>query len=217
MEKNSKCAIYKLKECTNKQGQTFYEAVVVENIYNPSKPFNWEMSFIKCNIFTNLPLEIASFDLQNNKNQLSFDNISNPEHSIIRVLDFSVENQTVWKKTKKNGKDYYEQQKTNEGKPLISQKFYIKKCEFDTPDWKAEESKIKFYDKRFLEQEQRIANLKAKIHEYSHERTLLKKTIDRLKTRLVEGKETVKVATSKFDMKKEKPIGNYEKVEFEDM
>ena len=35
MKKYSKCAIYALEEFTNKEGQRFYDATLVENTYNP--------------------------------------------------------------------------------------------------------------------------------------------------------------------------------------
>lgn len=167
MRKNSKCAIYKLKEIEGKDGSKFYDAVVVENIYNSKKPHgNWEMSFVKCTIFTDLPLEIANWDLELDKNPYAFVNISNPEHSIIRVLDFSVESQSAWRGD--------QPVKDSNGKQIYNQKFYVNECEFDTPTWKSEESKLKVAQKKLEEH-------KATISELRKENNTLKKEIEELK------------------------------------
>lgn len=146
MRKNSKCAIYKLTPKETKQGVTFYEAVVVENVYNSSKKYDqWEMSFVKCVIFTDLPIEVANFDYDINKKPYAFENISNPERSIIRVLDFSVESVSAWQNGEKVMRD---------GKQIYNQKFYINECEFDKKDWKSDEAKTR-------ELERKVAHFKS--------------------------------------------------------
>ena len=142
MRRYSRCAIYKLKDCYNWKGEKFYEAQVVELVRNSQNPTKdkWEISLVKCVIFTDLPIEVANFDLEKEKNPLSFENISNPEHSIIRVLDFSVENVQAW--GKKEGSKYKNRLVTQDGKKVINQKFYIHECEFDYKGWKSEERKL---------------------------------------------------------------------------
>lgn len=218
MRRYSKLAIYKLNKIDNGKGEFFYDVTGVENIYNPSKPFNsWECTFVKCTIFTDLELEIANFDLQANPNPLSFDNISNPEHSIIRILDFSVENHTVWKKTTKNGKPYYEQVKTENGKPKTAQKFYVHSIEYDHPSWKSEESKIKYYERRNTVQNEANKKLREKISELKKEIHALTRSLENSKNRSKELRVQVKQLTPKIEIPKEQYIGDYNKLEFEDM
>lgn len=137
MKKYSKCAIYSLEQFENEENGKFYVAKLVENTYNPKIPYKnkWEYTFYKCQIYTDLPLEIANFDLELDKNKMNFINISNPEHSIIRVLDFEYVNRTQWK-----GKN---QVKNDLGKPIYNQYIAINKCEFDYQGYKTEERKDK--------------------------------------------------------------------------
>lgn len=137
MKKYSKCAIYSLEQFESEENGKFYVAKLVENTYNPKIPFKnkWEYTFYKCQIYTDLPLEIANFDLELDKNKMNFINISNPEHSIIRVLDFEYVNRTQWK-----GKN---QVKNDLGKPIYNQYIAINKCEFDYQGYKTEERKDK--------------------------------------------------------------------------
>lgn len=137
MKKYSKCAIYSLEQFENEENGKFYVAKLVENTYNPKIPFKnkWEYTFYKCQIYTDLPLEIANFNLELDKNKMNFINISNPEHSIIRVLDFEYVNRTQWK-----GKN---QVKNDLGKPIYNQYIAINKCEFDYQGYKTEERKDK--------------------------------------------------------------------------
>lgn len=137
MKKYSKCAIYSLEQFESEENGKFYVAKLVENTYNPKIPYKnkWEYTFYKCQIYTDLPLEIANFDLELDKNKMNFINISNPEHSIIRVLDFEYINRTQWK-----GKN---QVKNDLGKPIYNQYIVINKCEFDYQGYKSEERKDK--------------------------------------------------------------------------
>lgn len=151
MKKYSKCAIYKLDKITTKEGSTFYDATLLENTYNPKIPYGnkWEMTFYKCQIYEDIDLEVAEFDLGVSKNALSFDNISNPAHSVIRVLDFEYVNRSQWK-----GQN---QVKNDMDKPIYKQYIAINKCEYDYPQYKTEERKIADFENR-LEHQKEVNN-----------------------------------------------------------
>lgn len=157
MKKYSKCAIYTLEKIEFGEGQSFYNATLVENTYNPKIPYGnkWEMTFYKCQIYTDLELEIANFDLELDKNKYSFVNISNPQRSIIRVLDFEYVNRTMWR-----GKT---QLKNEVGKPKVNQYIAINKCEYNTDNFKTEERQISDYEKRLQHQKEVNAELRKKI------------------------------------------------------
>lgn len=163
MKKYSKCAVYALEQFTNSEGGTFYDATLVENTYNPKIPYNnkWETTFYKCQIYTDIELEIANFDLGVSKNALSFENISNPAHSIIRVLDFSIEKRSCWK-----GKN---QVKNDMDKPIYKEYIAIDKCEYDYPQYKSEERKIADYEKRLEQQKQATSELRKKVKQLEKE------------------------------------------------
>ena len=163
MKKYSKCAIYALEKVEFGEGQSFYNATLVENTYNPKIPYTskWEMTFYKCQIYTSLNLEVANFDLELDKNKYSFINISNPEKSIIRVLDFEYVNRTMWR-----GKA---QQKNEMGKAKINQYIAINECEYDKQGYKTEERKLADYEKRLEHQKQVNAELRKKIKQLEKE------------------------------------------------
>lgn len=163
MKKYSKCAIYALQQFENKEGQKFYDATLVENTYNPKIPFanKWEMTFYKCQIYTDIELEIANFDLGVTKNNLSFENISNPAHSIIRVLDFEYVNRTQWK-----GQT---QVKNDMLKPVYKQYIAINKCEYDYPQYKTEERKFADLEKRLEKQKENNTELRKQIKKLEKE------------------------------------------------
>lgn len=163
MKKYSKCAIYALEKVEFGEGQSFYNATLVENTYNPKIPYTskWEMTFYKCQIYTSLNLEVANFDLELDKNKYSFINISNPEKSIIRVLDFEYVNRTMWR-----GKT---QQKNEMGKAKINQYIAINECEYDKQGYKTEERKLADYEKRLEHQKQVNAELRKKIKQLEKE------------------------------------------------
>lgn len=163
MKKYSKCAIYTLEKIEFGEGQSFYNATLVENTYNPKIPYGnkWEMTFYKCQIYTSLNLEIANFDLELDKNKYSFINISNPEKSIIRVLDFEYVNRTMWK-----GKT---QLKSEIGKPKVNQYIAINKCEYDKVGYKTEERQILDYEKRLKHQKDVNIELRKKIKQLENE------------------------------------------------
>lgn len=143
MKKYSKCAIYSLDRIDTDESH-FYVAKLVENTYNPKIPYGnkWEYTFYKAQIYTDLELEVANFDLGLDKNKMSFINISNPEHSIIRVLDFEYVNRTIWK-----GKT---QIKDSRERPTYNQYIAINNLEYDSPNWKSEERKEKENEKKYL-------------------------------------------------------------------
>ena len=97
MEIGSKLALYKCELITPPNGQPeFYKVVLCEKVYNSKKKLggNWETVFSpQAYIFdTSIKLEPANFTLKKNeKDKFSFDNIENPESSLIRVLDFKFE------------------------------------------------------------------------------------------------------------------------------
>ena len=167
MKKYSKCAVYKLDEFENKEGQRFYDATLVENTYNPRIPFNnkWEMTFYKCQIYQDIDLEVAEFDLGVSKNALSFENISNPAKSVIRVLDFEYVNRSQWK-----GQN---QIKNDMGKPVYKQYIAINKCEYDQTNYKTEERKIADFEKRLEHQKQVNNGLRKQVKQL--EKELVKK------------------------------------------
>lgn len=105
MERNSICAVYKAERKDYGDRRPYYAVSLMEKVFNPfiKKPNKWCYTFYNCKIYTDIEIEGANFDLNKNKDKFSFDNISNPEHSIIRVLDFS----TVRLPKYKNGKLFY--------------------------------------------------------------------------------------------------------------
>ena len=159
MKKYSKCAIYTLEKIEFGEGDSFYNATLVENTYNPKIPYmnKWEMTFYKCQIYTDLELEIANFDLELDKNKLSFVNISNPEKSIIRVLDFEYVNRTMWK-----GRT---QLKNEMGKAKVNQYIAINKCEYHTDNFKTEERQLADYEKRLQHQKEVNSELRKKVRQ----------------------------------------------------
>ena len=163
MKKYSKCAVYALEEFTNKEGQRFYDATLVENTYNPKIPYanKWEMTFYKCQIYEDIDLEVANFDLGVTKNPVSFENISNPAHSVIRVLDFEYVNRTQWK-----GQS---QVKNDMGKAKVKQYIAISKCVYDAPQFKSEERQIADIEKRLEVQKQNNIELRKKIKQLEKE------------------------------------------------
>lgn len=163
MKKYSKCAVYALEKINNNEGGFFYDATLVENTYNPKIPYNnkWEMTFYKCQIYEDIELEVANFDLGVTKSTIHFDNISNPAHSIIRVLDFSIEKRSCWK-----GET---QVKNDMDKPIYKEYIAINKCEYDRPQYKTEERQIAEYQKRFEHQKEVNNDLRKKIRKLEKE------------------------------------------------
>lgn len=207
MKKYSKCAVYTLEEITTKDGSSFYNATLVENTYNPKIPYSnkWEMTFYKCQIYADIKLEIANFDLGVNKNALSFENISNPAHSIIRVLDFEYVNRTQWK-----GQN---QIKNDMNKPIYKQYIAINQCEYDYPQYKTEERKIADYEKRLEQQKETNKELRKEI-------TKLKNKIEKLDTIILDKNEKLNNIEISYNPRytKEKELPTKDKmIKFEDI
>jgi len=155
MKIGSKLAIKRLKTFTTKEGKKFYNATLVEATLNSKimKGNKWEYNLYLANIYTDLELEEAKYDLELPEkkieyftpegekkeffvkaNKLDPARISNPDHSIIRVLDFEFKSTTV----QENGKV-----KTNEnGKIIFNHTLSIGKCEYDIDGWKLPDKKL---------------------------------------------------------------------------
>lgn len=168
MQIGSKLAILKLEEVSD----NYYKADLIEYIYNIKIPYKnkWELQqYYNIMIQTDLPLEVAKFDKkiepkvckkQNGdtytieENKYSFERISNPENSIIRILDFKFEkNNAYTKKGKPIMRNDMNRQRVNEI-------FTITNCEFDCIGWKLPdkqlESKIKYMEKKHKEWKEKL-------------------------------------------------------------
>lgn len=212
MEKGSRLAIYKLKE-VNRGDKKFYIATLVENVYNSQKPTfkGMEPSFVKTYITdTSLCLEEAKFDLKKSSNKYSFENISNPKNSIIRLVDFKVEIHSVWN----FGKQVFD----NLGKPMYETVLFAKKLTPDK-DFKTENSKMKELEKKIESLTKKLANTKTKSND---DKRKLREKIARLEKKtnmqselLKEARETGIISEKKLNKKsKFKEFGD---ITFEDM
>lgn len=115
MKVGSKIAIY---SCEKIQGfENMYKATIIEQVQNTKSPYKWDFPKIKCQIFTNIELKEAKFDLENSNNKYSFKNISNPEESVFVVGEFSYEEKTAWRGTM--------QVRDNLNRPLINRTIKI--------------------------------------------------------------------------------------------
>lgn len=189
MERGSKLAITKLKLVEPKNGQPFYSATVCEKVYNQANPFNkWETAFYDAYIFNmELGLEPAEFTLNKNpKDKYSYDNIANPEKSVIRVIDFKYENHTMWKGQ--------EQVKDNDGYPSIKRLFYLTEIELNKGIWKSEERKSKELEKKLDELKEKYNQIKAENTSLRLENKKLEQVINKNKEMLSEVKNNLKQA-----------------------
>ena len=206
MERGSKLAIHKLKLVQPKEGEAFYKAIVFEKVYNSKKCIGgcWETAFYDAYIFNmNLELEEADRSLgKNEKDKFSFDNIANPEKSVIRVIDFKYENHTVWK----NG----EQVKDDYGKPVINQVFYLTEIMPNKGTWRSENGEFKLLQRKFEAQKLKIAEQKKRnlekdvsyrkiIRQITAEKDRLERENEKLKQVIDNQKKSVNKA--KFDLK----------------
>lgn len=181
MKVGSKLALYKLKlEYDGEKGK-IYKATAVENFSVKTSYGNtFEQHFINnIIIYTNLELEIANFDIdlppklykkrdgstyEFKQPTLSFERISNPKKSIIRVLDFEYK---IF-----NCRDKYNKIKYNANtkNPMEVSNWIIYDCEYDYPNWKFPENDIQQelaeYKKKNIRLEQKILKLENKIQEY---------------------------------------------------
>ena len=171
MEIGSKLIIKKIEPQITKDGNEFLSVVLLEKVYNTKRPFanKWETAQYKAQLFTDLPVEEAQFDLDISKDKYSIKNISNPEKSIIRITDFKFEKVTAWKGQV--------QLKTDLNQPIMNDKFYITGCEFDKQGWKSNERIIR-------EQNEKIEGQKQLIKEQKNEIKKLQHTIDSLNASL---------------------------------
>ena len=156
MERGSKLAIHKLKLVQPKEGNPFYKAIVFEKVYNSKRCIgnSWETAFYDAYIF-NMELELEEADRSlgvNEKDKFSFDNIANPDKSVIRVIDFKYENHTVWKSG--------EQVKDNYGKPVINAIFYLTEIMPNKGTWRSENGEFKLLQRKFEAQKLKIAEQK---------------------------------------------------------
>lgn len=160
MEIGSKLALYKceLIEPPNKEQPKFYKVTVMEKVYNSKKKIggNWETAFYQGYIFDlSMDLEPAILDAgKNEKDKFSFDNISNPEKSIIRVLDFSFEKHSKWW-----GQT---QQKDDFNRPIWEDIFYINKIADGTKTWRSENGEFKLLQRKYEAQKEKIAEQRRK-------------------------------------------------------
>lgn len=137
MQIGSKVAIYKCELIEPPKGNKFYKAVILENVSNNKNIFNkWETVRYNALILdTSIELEPAKFDLDIDKNNKhSFNNISNPEKSLIRVYDFGYDKKTEWW-----GRT---QKKDENGKPKYKEMVYLNKIGFNY-EYKSENKQIK--------------------------------------------------------------------------
>jgi len=155
MKIGSKLAIKRLKTYTTKDGRKFYNATLVEATLNSKikKGNKWEYNLYLANIYTDLELEEAKYDIELEKkkieyytpdgekkeffvepNRLDVARISNPDHSIIRVLDFEFKSTTM----QENGKP----KKNEYGKVIYNNTLAITKCEYDCVNWKLPDKKL---------------------------------------------------------------------------
>lgn len=222
MEIGSKIAITKLKKVEPKNAEPFYLASACEYVYNKDKRLggNWETAFYNnIYIFTDLELEIADFSLETESpNKYDFKKISNPEKSIIRVLDFKYTPLTQWEK---NG---FTQKKDDYGKPLIKQNFFLTSIEFDKQGWKREETRLRLLEKKFEELKLSVEDkvlrktnklltknneLRKKIELLTAENKKLNKLLDRASDKVQDAKNQVKTANrEKAVLKRKNTMAN---------
>ena len=209
MEKGSRLAIYRLKEVEPKNGKKFYIATVVENVFNSQKPFNngIEPSFMKAYIFdTSLELEVANFEGGKGENKFSFENITNPEKSIIRVEEFKVETHTKWN---------FRQQVKENGAPVYETLAYLTKVCKDK-EYKTDYMKDKLIQKQIDKLVKTGEKDKVKIKE-------LKNEIKRLKYQIEKQNEIINEAKAELNIIPERKVAQkvrvkeFGDVNFEDM
>lgn len=154
MEIGSKLIIKKIEPQITQDGKEFLSVVLLEKVYNMKRPYanKWETAQYKAQLFTDLPVEEAKFDLDISKDKYSIKNISNPKRSIIRITDFKFEKVTAWKGQV--------QLKTDLNQPIMNDRFYITGCEFDKAGWKSNQRIIKEQKEKIEQQKQIIKEQK---------------------------------------------------------
>lgn len=163
MERGSKLAIKKIKKVEPKDGEPFYAMTLMENVYNPQKPFanKWETVFYEGYVFdTSVEFECADFSLDENKQKYHFDNIANKDKSMLRVLDFKFEHRTVW-----DG----DEQVFVDGLPKYKPVFYITKYDLGLTKYVSEETKTKNLEQKISKLEGKLDEVRAKYRAKEHE------------------------------------------------
>lgn len=214
MERGSRIAIYKLKEVVQKDGKKFYVATVIENVFNQHKPFNngFEQVFVKAYIFDmSIELQPATWgDLKGADKRFSFDNITNPEESIVRIENCKVEVHSKWN---------YGQQVKENGLPAYETIAYISKICKDK-DFKTDNRKEKEMLSKIAKLENNIEKLKVTHREKVKE---LKNTIRRLTRQIEKQEEIVNEARTELNiipnnkLNRKVRVMEYDDVYFDDM
>lgn len=195
MRVGSKVAIYSIiKKANGPKGQ-FYVAKFVEMINNLDRgtPNKWESSIQQVLINTDLELEAANFDLEEDKkNKYAFKNISNPDKSIIRVEDFEVTFPTVWHKGK--------QKFTENRRPAVKTVYIIHKCSYDK-GYKSENRKLwllKHENDQLRDKIERLkilnSELRYKAHEIKRQVQYRDKLVEKEKKRTEKAQKRLKTA-----------------------
>lgn len=202
MKLNSRMAIYKLEKLEykikNDDGEdevgVFYKATLAENTYNPKRPFRnkWELSFYDCIINSELELEVANFDLGvDEKNKLSFENISNPAKSIIRILEFEISHRTAWK-----GRN---QLRTKTGFPITNKNIIVRKIEYDKVGFKSEERLLTL-------EKQKSEKFKKDNRKLRSEITKLNKMLSELEKEILEKNKALNSIRIGYNLKDNEPM-----------
>lgn len=210
MERGSRLAVKKLKLITPKEGEPFYSVTILENVYNPQKPFanKWETVTYEGYIFdTSIELEEADFSLGNNKIKYHFDNISNKAKSLIRVLDFRFEYRTLWE-----GRE----QVSENGKPKYKPVFYITRFDLGDGKYVSEDTQIKHLQEQIVKLKEENAKIKA-------ENRALRKKSNANDKLLKERSETLRNTQKELEIvtkpkyKQTKDYKNLNDISFDDM
>lgn len=211
MERGSKLAITKIKKVEPKGSNPFYLLTVIENVYNQSRPYanKWETVKYEAYVFdTSIEFECANFDLEKNKIKYHFENISNPQKSMIRVLDFKFENRTMW-----SGQ---EQIKDENGFPKFKPVFYITRFDLGNSRFITEETQIKILEEKQLQLKQTISDLRLENRSLRKELNLSNKKSAETKKTLRETKKELNSITQP-KIVEEKEFTDFDKIKFEDM
>lgn len=194
MQEDSKVAIYKMKTVEPKDGEPFILATLVENVYNSKRPFasKWESVFYEAYIFdTTQDIEPAVFEPKEGKPKYSYDCITNPDKSVIRVQEFKCEPRTVWRGQ--------EQVFNDDGRAKLELVTYIYKFCRNKGTWKSKDCIIKELTNDKKAQQERNAELKKTITERDCEIRRLNKLLETKEKQLNETKE--KLGDTRYNLK----------------
>lgn len=182
MRNGSKMIIYSITKKAEFNGTPYYLGSFIEKVYNSNRGTanKWEYSIQKALFSTDLDIEPAIFNLhEDSKDKYSVKNISNPEKSVVRVLDFSVETVTQWQ----NGEPVLDENK----RPLTRLKYTINKVCYEK-DYKSETSqmsnlkkKIEQLEKSREQDKETIADLRQKLGAKSHQISYRNKLVEKEK------------------------------------